>query len=330
MSGNIKERTGVLALGRYFGTVGIMLAISALPLVQARLGWVATGMLYVTLGTVLMLPALFSVKERNIVRPEKGIQLSDMIRFVTGNRYLLIFYFGLFFSNIANFAMTLSLFFPRYNLGNQELGTLLSMMTKIPVLLVGAFIPAIVKRIDKFHLFLGANVVVAVFYIARYFIGYDDLTVFLVLAFIQGIALGATNILMFMFTPDCLEYGTYHTGERSEGVAASVQTFFVKLTGGLSGPLAMIIISAFGFIEGDVSVQPESALHGIWLCMTLFPAIGLVTATLIWSRFKLRDKNVQIMAEYNSGRISKEEAEAQLGDKFGPAADLKKMTVTSA
>lgn len=66
---------------------------------------------------------------------------------------------------------------------------------------------------------------------------------FFAIVFIQGFFTGANNILLFTFTPDCIEYGTYHTGERAEGMAASVQTFSSKLVGSISGPIAMLLLA---------------------------------------------------------------------------------------
>ena len=328
MTDNIQERTSILALGRYLGTIGIVIAMVLVPVLQASLGWFGLGLLYSVLGALLMLPICFSVKERYIVRPEQDVTLQQMFKYVAGNKFLLIFYVGLFLNNVTNFSMSLSLFFARNNLGNQELGTLVSLGSMIPMLIIGALVPTIIKKVDKFHLFFFANIGTAIMGVIRYFVGYSDFGVYMALSIFGGIFASFSGLLVFMFTPDCLEYGTYHTGERAEGIAASVQTFFVKLTGSLAGPLAMLILGAFGFIEGEGAVQPASALSGIWLCMTIFPMIGIAVALFVWSRYKLRDKDVQVMAQYNNGTISKEEAEALLAEKYGPAADLGKMIVT--
>jgi Na+/melibiose symporter-like transporter len=135
--------------------------------------------------------------------------------------------------------------------------------------------------------------------------------------------------LLFTFTPDCLEYGTYHTGERSEGVAASIQTFFSKLVGSISGPIAMLILGAFGFVSGENAVQPASVSQGIWLCFTLLPAQGIILALVLLYFYKLREKDVQVMAQYNNGEISKDEADKLLAEKYGPAATLTEMTIES-
>lgn len=150
--------------------------------------------------------------------------------------------------------------------------------------------------------------------------GYDNLGLFYALYFVQGIFWGANNILLFTFTPDCLEYGTYHTGERAEGVAASVQTFFSKLVGSLSGPFAMLILAGCGFVAGEGAAQPQAALNGIWICFSLLPSVGMLLSAGLLYFYKLRDRDVQVMAQYNDGQITRDEADARLAKRYGPAA----------
>ena len=329
MTDNIKERTSILALGRYLAMFGIMMPMMLIPVLQKRLGWMVCGIIFSVLGAIFMIPICFSAKERHIVRPEKEVTLRQMGKYVMGNKFLLIFYVGMFFCNLTNFAMTINVFFARYNLGNQDVASIMSFCSLIPMLVVGAFVPMLTKHIDKFKVYYVSQMIVVALSLVRYFIGYQNIVVFLALMFVQAIFTSATGILMFMFTPDCLEYGTYRTGERAEGIAASVQTFFTKLTGSVTGPLAMLMLASFGFVAGENAVQPASAVSGIWLGMTIAPAIGIVLALILLCFYKLRDKDVQVMAEYNNGQITKEEADAQLADKYGPAAVLANMTVTS-
>jgi probable glucitol transport protein GutA len=330
MTDNIKERTGILSVGRYLGTVGIMGTMMIVPAVEARLGWFKTGFALSVLGALFCLPICLSGKERHIVRPANEVTLKQMFQYVAGNKYLLIFYLSLFICNLTNFGTSMSIFFARYNLGNQGLGSVIMMASVLPMLVIGAIIPMLIRKIDKFHLFYFSVIGSGAMNLIRYFVGYGNFTVYMAMAFVQGVLFSAWGILVYMFTPDCLEYGTYHSGKRAEGSAASIQTFFAKLMGSVSGPLAMLIIGAFGFVAGEGAVQTEAAKQGIWLCMTVFPAFGLVIGLLLLRNYKLRDKDVQVMAKYNNGLISKEEADEQLAAKYGPAAVLDEMTVTSA
>ena len=320
MTDNIKERSQLLTMGRYFAMIGVSAAAMLLPMMQKRVGWLLCGLIFSVIGALTMIPLCVKGKERYIVNShKKEISVRQMIHYVAGNKYLLIFYLALFIGNVTNFSQYVQVFFARYNLGNQDIASILSLLSLIPTLLVGAILPAISKHIDKFTLFIICQIGAVVLGIIRYFIGYDNTAIFYILTLIHGLFTGANNILLFTFTPDCLEYGTYHTGDRAEGVAASIQTFFSKLVSSISGPIAMLILAAFGFVSGENIVQPHSAQQGIWLCFTLLPALGSVIALALLSKYKLRDKDVQIMAKYNMGLISKEEAETHLQKKYGPA-----------
>jgi Na+/melibiose symporter-like transporter len=149
-----------------------------------------------------------------------------------------------------------------------------------------------------------------------YFVGYENENLFMLLLLVRSIGFGLTTILMFMFTPDCVEYGTFRTGERAEGVTFSLQTFATKLMNGLSASVGMAVLAAFGFVEGAGAVQAPVTLNGIWLMYSLFPVIGaLLSLPLLWM-FKLRDNYVQVMAQANNGEITREEAFKLLPEEF--------------
>lgn len=329
MTDNVKERNGILSFGRYLGVVGILMGSIMLPAMQQRLGWLGVALLFIALAVISMMPICFTAKERNIVRPEESVTLKQMVDYVVKNKYLLIFYMAMFITGASNFSGALSMFFARYNLGNQGIASLLGLITMVPMLLVGAFVPMLIKKVDKYYVYLGINLFNAVLGVIRYFAGYSNLGVYIALNLLSSVAASAGGIIVFLFTPDCIEYGTYHTGERAEGVATAIQSFFNKLTGSVSASLAMLIVGFFGFVSGENAAQPDSALEGIWLCMTIFPAIGSAVAALALRFYKLRDRDVQIMASYCAGEIDRTEAESHLSARYGAAATLPKMTVSS-
>jgi probable glucitol transport protein GutA len=328
MTENTRERGQMLTMGRSFAMIGIVAASVVLPLLQSRIGWFMTGLVLSIIGVLALLPLCFKVKERHIVRPEKEITFKQMFKYIAGNKFLLIFYLSMFIGGITSFGQYVTIFFTRYNLGNQDAAALLSMLALLPLLAIGPILPSIIKHMDKYKLFILCKITAAASGIILYFIGYSNMALFYVFYLILNIFNSANNILLFTFTPDCLEYGTYHTGERAEGVAAAVQTFFSKLVGSIGGPAAMLILAAFGFVAGENAVQPEGVRNGIWLCYSLFPALGIVAQLFVLFFYKLRDTDVQIMTRYNNRQITKGEADEQLKSKYGGAAVLTKMTVT--
>jgi Na+/melibiose symporter-like transporter len=109
-----------------------------------------------------------------------------------------------------------------------------------------------------------------------------------------------------------VEYGEYVTGKRLQGTAYSIQTFVFKFMNAVPGAVAMFILGAFGFIEGEGAVQPASAVSAIWVLFILSPVVGALVSLPVFARYKLRDKTVQIMAAVNSGTMERPQAEEQL------------------
>jgi hypothetical protein len=54
----------------------------------------------------------------------------------------------------------------------------------------------------------------------------------------------------------------------------------------------------------------------LWLVSCIFPVIFAIIALPVFSRYKLRDKYVAVMARFNGGEISREEADAALAGKI--------------
>jgi Na+/melibiose symporter-like transporter len=135
-----------------------------------------------------------------------------------------------------------------------------------------------------------------------------------VFAVLRAIPGGFLGVLMFMFTPDCVEYGTYKTGVAASGIAFSLQTFSQKLLAALSAAVGAAALSGIGFIEGEGAVQAAGFADKLFFVYILFPAIGNLIALPLLSRYKLTDKKVSIMIKANNGDISREEAEKVLGE----------------
>lgn len=322
MTDNVEERGQLLTIGRFFAMVGITGTCMVLPMLQARMGWLTVGLIFTAIAAVVMLPLVVTGKERYVARTEKSISLKQMFIYVSKNKFLLIFYSALLLSGLLNFMQYIQIYLARICLGNQDYASIISLISMIPLIISGIVVPVILRKVDKYNLYIFSNIAAALLGIILYFVGYSNLTFFYVMLLIQGFFTGANNILLFTFTPDCIEYGTYHTGERAEGVAASVQTFFSKLIGSLSGPIAMLILSGFGFVEGENAIQPASVTGGLWVLYTIFPAVGMLLAVAVLRFYKLRSADVQFMTKYNNKEISKDEAESHLKEKYGPAAEL--------
>ena len=156
--------------------------------------------------------------------------------------------------------------------------------------------------------------------IANFFIGYDNFWVAIIMTALKCTGLGFWQVIIYMLVADTVEYGTYKSGTRAAGVSFSLQTLASKLKNALIGSMILLSLSAVGFVEGENAVQPEGVADGVWFMYSWIPVVGFaISLVLLLAFYKLRSKDVQVMGKYNKGEITKEEAEALLADKYGPA-----------
>lgn len=318
MTDNQNERTSLMAIGRVTAMVASIIVAMGVPAVRTVIGgWLPTIIILSVVAVITMVPICFKAKER-IAPPEseKGVSFREMFRYLGRNKYLLLFYLSLFISYSANIATTLAMYFARHCLGAEGLQSILSLATMLPAIILGMFIPKIVKKVDKFVLYWWATVATVVLGVVQYFVGYQDLTVFLALTFVRSVPMGVTTMLMFMFTPDCAEYGRYKTGINAVGITFSIQTFSVKLMTAVSTALGTLCLGLIGFVEGEGAVQAAGFADKLWFVYALVPVLGAAISLIVLRMYKLRDKDVQIMAKCNAGELTREEAEAALGGRY--------------
>ena len=316
MTENIHERTVLISIGRLGGMLGAMIIALGVPMLYSNFGWLPTAVGLALIGMATMLPITRVAKERILSRKEEAPSLDAIWRYLKGNKYLLIFYASMVVYFLTNSALTITPFFAVNNLGSAEAATVLLGITILPMIVLAGFTPALAKRFGKFNLYVFSIIWFIVFSVIVYFVGYDNYNLLLVLLLLRSIGTALAGILMFMFTPDCVEYGTFKTGERAEGITFSLQTFATKLMNGLSASIAMAGLAYFGFVEGAGAVQSPETLSGIWFLYSLFPIFGALLSLPLLRMFKLRDRHVQVMAQANNGEITREEAFKLLPEEF--------------
>ena len=119
-----------------------------------------------------------------------------------------------------------------------------------------------------------------------------------------------------------------NTWVEAKGITFAIQTFMVKLTAAVSGAMGMFLLGLKSTGWKTVEVenfeqlkalgiqQSQHALDVLWFSYVMVPAIGCFLAYICWLFYKLKDKDVQIMTDCNTGKISREEAESKLSRKY--------------
>ena len=325
MTSNVEERTSVIAGGKLWAMVGGVVATVLVPVIRPKLGWFTACIVFVAVSVVLMVPVLFTVKERHtgMGKDTANPGLKDMLRYLKNNIYLIVTLVAMLLLGIASLEQKMAIYMGRICLGQENTATLVAGGAAVSVIVVSALVPRISKKWDKFYVLCGGLAFAIVMDIAAYFVGYDNLVMAIVMTMLKCTGLGFWSVVIYMLVADTVEYGTYKTGTRAAGISFSLQTFVAKLKNGLIGSAVLLSLSAVGFVEGKNAIQPEGVAEGVWALFCLFPAVGFAIALVILLLFyKLRTKDVQIMSQYNNGEITREEAEAFLAEKYGPAGEV--------
>lgn len=327
MTDNINERNTLMSIGRLFSSAGMGISgLLCTVLVSEKVGlsFSPTVILLSVIGLLFMVPLCFTGKERNYHdKPEEeAFSIKRMLTYLVHNKYLLIYYLGYLFANGLMTNNALALFVSYYLFGSANFNIIIGILGVVPSVLASLLIPVITKKFDKFKLFYICNTVAAALGFAMYFIGWQDKTLFIVLTVIRSLFTSVTGTLGFMFTPDCAEYGQYKTGVDAKGITFSIQTFTTKIAAAVASSLGLAILTFFDWTKieaesfADIEklhiVQSSTALNGLWVTYILVPSIGLMITSGIYLLYKLRDKEVQVMARCNAGEITREEAESLL------------------
>ena len=322
MTSDVQERTSIIAGGNLWGMVGGVVAALAVPMLRPILGWSLGCVVFVLVAVVMMMPMLFNVKERTcetaIAETNPGFK--EIIHYLRNNKYLFVTLIAMLILGISSLEQKMAIYMGRICLGQENMATLVGAGVSVAVITVAIVVPKLSKKYDKFYILCCGLAFTVVMNIAAYFVGYDNFVLALIMIMLKCTGLGFWSVVIYMLIADTVEYGTYKTGTRAAGISFSLQTFTAKLKNGLIGTVILSSLALVGFVEGENVVQPEGVADGVWALFCFLPAAGFATALVILGLFyKLRTKDVQVMSLYNNGKISREEAEAQLADKYGPA-----------
>lgn len=225
----------------------------------------------------------------------------QMITALKGNGQLII----LTFAKLAIYIpiavkSALGIYFYKYQLGNDSLGSFGSMVALPLTLILISACPKLLKTYsDKqvMSLFVLVQMTLCVCYILT-----TDLSAFYIV--IDGISSALLGVYSLFFTnmvAACVEYGEWKTKIRMESVIFSTNTITSKLATGLSGAIAGWVLTGIGYNPNAAQTpQMLSALHYV---LVFVPAIGLLIGFLVLRKYILTaDMYKKIVSDLSQGK----------------------------
>ena len=317
MTDELKERDWLLLVNRFFTFLGGILVVILVPMLYPNIGWTPTVIIMAVLAMATMLPVGYKAKERFFAAEEKSPRIRDLVHYLAKNKPLLIFSGALVISSLTSTGSVMSNYVAIHCLGGEEWITILALAAALPMLISILTVQQIIKKVDKFTIYLVCSLFNMVLGVVMYFAGYHNTTTLLLLTAVRSVFSSAGTVLLIMFVADCAEYGHFVTGERAQGMAFSIQTFTAKITMALSGAIGMFFLGAVGFIEGTGATQTPETIEWIWRLYTIVPLFsGSIAFLLILFGYKLRTRDVVVMMQVNKGELTKEAAQEKLSRSY--------------
>ena len=315
ITSNTNERTKLVG---YIGVADIlgMIIVSVILVPQIeRIGFMPVAAIVATIAFFAMATYPFVIRERSreTAKIENNYRLRDILTFFKKNKYLLHFYgficvFGIFSIPLAPHVIL-------HGLGSLDYIAIFTLIS-IPLLLVVYLtIPSITKKIDRMKLFKYTMFALVFVILAMYFAGYSNPVVLGVFFVIRNTIFMASVALAVTFAADFVELGHFKTGMRQEGLTFSAHTFAIKVMLAASGALAALVLALIGY-DGTLEVQPVESVDMLWLASNGVPVIGLLLGLPLLLRCKFLCSDIQIMADVNSGKISREEGLGLLSREY--------------
>ena len=273
--------------------------------------WFITMTIYAIAGLALLIFCYTQTRERVVmdVKNTDDVKVSDLWKEFVRNRPLRIL--ALFF--ITAFAMmaignSAGSFYMIYNVQAPDMVPYFMALGSIPAFIFMPMVPAIKRAIGKKQMFYGFLTVGIIGMGMLYAISVipalkTQVWLVLVAQFVKSTGIIVATGYMWALVPEVISYGELTTGKRISGIVNALTGIFFKAGMALGGVVPGLILAFVAFDEKNTVSQSAFAEQGILWLVAVIPALLLLLAMFIISKYELSDEliekiNIEIEEKY--------------------------------
>lgn len=310
MSPNSLERTSASQYRFVAAFVGQMIVSGATLYLVSRLGggdvqvgWQRTMGAFGLLAAVLFTITFFTTRER--VSPPKGQKADtrqDLRDLVRNKPWILIAVATVFqllyavmrgsstpyFFKYYVLGQELQIFSWKVQLGIDAFTSAFATAGNLATLAGAALAILFAKILDKKNTYSGFLIASAVISCGFYFLQPHNVLLIFGLNIVVSFFIGAVSVLQWAIYTDTADFGEWKFGRRATGLVMAASLFALKLGLAFGGTFVGWILDWHGFVSN--AVQTESALHGIRLLMSFYPAVFGVIGGLVMFFYPLKNR----------------------------------------
>ncbi len=298
------ERDKFVQLARTVGSIFFGVAGAVIPMVmeivakQSGNSLALMTILFAAifgLGGALLSAKCYSAQERvRLVEPDnQQTSILECFKLLFQNKMLLLVTLSNLFGALA-FGNNLMTYFFKYKLPEISIGgfvlgpltltTVFGALTTAPSFLGMLMADKLKEKFKGYrNLLIFIQVCTLVGRVLAWIIGFQGKNIIftLIILAICSFPAGAASIAQTSLFCDSVDYMEWKTGKRTEGVTFAMQTFFTKISSGITGALGTFALSALGYVAVEdvpgavyLGTQSEAFETWIWPLVMLTPAIA--------------------------------------------------------
>lgn len=227
----------------------------------------------------------------------ENVKVSDLWMEFVHNRPLriLAFFFITAFGMMA-IANSAGAYYINYNMhGSAAELSIFMGLGSIPAFIFMPMIPSIKKMVGKrgmFNIFLVTAIVgMAMLYAVSVIPALRHMWLVYIAQFIKSTGVIVATGYMWALVPEVISYGEYTHGRRISGIVNALTGIFYKAGMALGGVVPGLVLAFVGF-QSEAAQQTPFAQQGILWLVAVIPALLLVLAMFIISKYELDDERI--------------------------------------
>lgn len=277
--------------------------------------WFITMTIYALTGLALLIFCFTQTKERVVMdkKETEDVKVSDLWVEFKRNRPLriLAFFFITAFAMMA-IGNSAGSYYMIYNVQAPDMLPYFMALGSIPAFIFMPMVPAIKRAIGKkqmFYVFLSVAILgMTLLYIVSIVPSLKShVWLILVAQFIKSTGVIVATGYMWALVPEVISYGEHTTGKRISGIVNALTGIFYKAGMALGGVVPGLVLAFVDFNKDDEVSQSVFAQQGILWLVAVIPAILLIIAMFIISKYELEDHVIDKINMEIEQRHSKEQ-----------------------
>ncbi|MFX0073792.1 MAG: MFS transporter [Candidatus Hermodarchaeota archaeon] len=301
----IEERLEIAGYSEFFDIIALILGfVFSLILVgifrgmgySPAMSWLLMALVLSLIITISIYVATAVTKEQEIFYKAQALKFTEALKYTWKNKAFRIVVLAWLCISIAYvIVVATAIFFTTYILKMSEIETAISLLfvflTALPCLYLWY------KLSQKYGTVRSTMITMFIFGFAFLLLLFVfNVIMFIIVITVLGVGLAGVILLPQTLYADVIDEDETITGVRREGMFQGIRTFIVKASVSLSYVTMAIVLSITGFQAG-AETQPQSALLGIRVLISIIPAIVMFIGILIYTQYPLKGERLRKVKE---------------------------------